>query len=135
MKIKIIFLFFVSAALFFLLLQGKSLLLGQSLFKYLPQSDEVKSWNKDGTPQEFEGEDLYLYINGGAEIYHEYGFSRVVVQEYKNRNRKSISVEIFEMESPKAAFGIYTFKSSPRGKELALGNEGRMEAYYLNFWK
>jgi hypothetical protein len=102
---------------------------------YLPADNATAGWTRDGGPQEFEGEDLYTYINGGAEIYQEYGFRRVVVQDYENPQGKSVSLEIFEMETPAAAFGMFTFKRSGGGKTLALGAGAELEAYYMNFWK
>lgn len=97
--------------------------------------EELGEWKRKDSPQEYEGEDLFLYINGGAEIYHEYGFERVIVQDYINENGKSVSLEIFEMTSSESAFGIYTFKIRPQGKTVAVGHQGHMEDYYLNFWK
>lgn len=102
---------------------------------YLPADGAAPGWDRDGDPQEFEGEDLYTYIDGGAEIYQEYGFRRVVVQDYRNPRGKSVSLEIFEMESPAAAYGMFTFKRSGKGRSLELGGGGEIEAYYLNFWK
>ncbi len=107
----------------------------RDLHKYLPGTDETGEWKEDDLPQEYEGEDLYLYINGGAEIYHEYGFKQVIVQDYTRKNGKSIALEIFEMESIEGAYGIYTFKTSTEGKELALGDKAQLSDYYLNFWK
>ncbi|MFQ6081918.1 MAG: DUF6599 family protein [Candidatus Aminicenantia bacterium] len=126
---------FASCILLLLLSSEKSIALKGSLSKYLPKSGEIGEWKTNDIPQEFKGEDLFLYINGGAEIYHEYGFKQVLVQDYINKNGKSVSLEIFEMLSSDSAFGIYTFKTSSEGKELALGDEGRLGSYYLNFWK
>ena len=102
---------------------------------YLPASGEVDEWKKERALLSYSGEDLFTYINGGAEIYHEYGFKQVVVQDYKNANERSLSVEIFKMENPAAAYGIYSFKKSPEGKPWETAHEGRLEGYYLNFWK
>lgn len=102
---------------------------------YLPADNAAPGWTKDGEPQEYEGEDLYTYIDGGAEIYQEYGFRRVILQDYKNAKGKSVSLEIFEMETPAAAFGLFTFKRSGSGKTVSLGTGAELEAYYLNFWK
>ncbi len=102
---------------------------------YLPAGNAVEGWAKDGEPQEYEGEDLYTYIDGGAEIYQEYGFRRVIIQDYKNAKGKSVSLEIFEMGSPAAAFGMFSFKRSGSGKTVDLGAGAELEAYYLNFWK
>jgi hypothetical protein len=101
----------------------------------LPSGQAVPGWTADGDPQPFEGEDLYTYIDGGAEIYQEYGFRRVVVQDYKNAKGLSVSLEIFEMKTPAAAFGIFSFKRSGNGKSVPLGSGGELESYYLNFWK
>jgi hypothetical protein len=105
------------------------------LARLLPAGGEAKGWTAAGDPQIFKGEDLFLYINGGAEVYQEYGFRRVIAQEYKGAGGKTISLEIYEMADPAAAFGMFTFKSSARGKPAELGQGGRIEDYYLNFWK
>jgi hypothetical protein len=89
----------------------------------------------DGSLQEYEGEDLYTYIDGGAEIYQEYGFARVILQDYKNPAGKSVSLEIFEMKTPEAAFGMFSFKRSGSGKAVPVGAGAELESYYLNFWK
>jgi hypothetical protein len=102
---------------------------------YLPDGNAVPGWAKDGEPQEYEGEELYTYIDGGAEIYKEYGFRRIIIQDYKNAKGKSVSLEIFEMETPAAAFGMFSFKRSGSGRPVALGAGAELEAYYLNFWK
>jgi hypothetical protein len=102
---------------------------------YLPGGNAVSGWAKDGEPQEFEGEELYTYIDGGAEIYQEYGFARVVVQDYKTAGGKSVSLEIFEMTSPAAAFGMFSFKRSGSGKSVPFGTGAELESYYQNFWK
>lgn len=107
----------------------------EGLVRYLPQSGEAGTWERGDVPQPYKGETLYDYINGGAEIYYEYGFEEVIVQDYKNPSGKEITLEIFKMRNHKGAYGIYTFKRSVRGKEVSFGNEGQIEDYYLNFWK
>lgn len=107
---------------------------GKSLQQYLPPG-EIDGWKRNYSPEEYVGEDLYLYINGGAEIYHEFGFQRILVQDYKNMHEKSISLEVYEMTDPESAFGIYTFKRGDSGECLSLGSGSSLEDYYLNFWK
>jgi len=107
----------------------------QNIALYLPESGVIDGWERERALHSYMGEDLFLYINGGAEIYHEYGFKQVVVQDYKNANERSLSVEIYEMINPAAAYGIYSFKKSPEGVPLDITAEGRLEGYYLNFWK
>ncbi len=101
----------------------------------LPSGVELGEWKALYEPEIVEGEDLYLLINGGAEIYHEYGFKRAMTQSYENAGGKSINIEIYEMTGPASAFGVYTFKTGKNGMPSKVGNEGLLEGYYLNFWK
>ena len=106
------------------------------LQQFLPESRVDPDWNLSGEPECYEGEDLFLMINGGAEIYHEYGFKRVVAAVFVHSDgRTRINVEIYEMNDPTAAFGMYTQKSSLEGESLSENLWGRLEDYYLNFWK
>lgn len=107
----------------------------KELFTLLPDQNQLKDWKPFGEPQYAEGEDLFLLINGGAEIYYEYGFKRAVIHSYSHKDGTSINVEIYEMEDAVSAYGMYSFKIGGNGKDIPIGTEGRMEEYYLNFWK
>jgi len=110
--------------------------LGQDpLAKLLPAEAQAPGWSRDGLAQEFAGQDLYAYMDGGAEIYQEYGFVRAIVQDYSSGKGRSISLEIFEMETPAAAYGIFTLKRSGKGKAVGPGGTAELEDYYLNLWK
>ena len=50
---------------------------------------------------------LYGYINGGAELYLEYGFDNLAVTELQYEGR-DIRVETYRMKDPEAAFGIFS---------------------------
>jgi hypothetical protein len=105
------------------------------LARFLPQAADLTGWSPQGSPQRYRGEDLFLYIDGGAEIYHEYGFKQVIARDYRDRKDRTITLEIYEMSSPESAFGMFTFKSSGRGSSESLGQDARLEDYYLNFWE
>lgn len=106
-----------------------------SIAGLLPKSSELAEWQPEGAPQLFSGEELFSYIDGGAEIYYEYGFRRILVQDYRDSAGQAISLEIFEMLSPQSAYGIYRFKTSRQGRRLDLGDECQLADYYLNLWK
>lgn len=105
------------------------------LRKLLPNEQEAGEWKSSGPPQVFKGEDLFTYIDGGAEIYYEYGFRQVLVQDYRNAKGRRISLEIFEMASPESAYGMYTFKTHPDGQKVEAGEEAQIADYYLNLRK
>ena len=100
----------------------------------LPDPSGLDGWVSKDEAQAYEEDDLYLYIDGGAELYHEYGFKRVLAQDYW-KGARSVSLEIFEMASPESAFGIFSFKRSKEGVTTGIGSADSLEDYYLNFWK
>jgi hypothetical protein len=106
-----------------------------NLVKYLPGRPDLQGWAPKGKPQIYKGEDLFLYIDGGAEIFHEYGFRQVITQDYANPAGKTITLDIFEMATSECAYGMYSFKIGAKGKSLPLGQDAALEDYYLNFWK
>ena len=87
-----------------------------------PSAREVEGWAPAGAAQVFEGEDLFQLINGGAEIYHEFGFQRALSQDYIGAEGRSIALEVYEMEGVAAAYGVYSFKSGT-GQPLDLGGD------------
>ena len=119
--------------LFSLCMEGKEE--PNTLIPLLPQKGEAGQWIPDDKPQYSDTDDLYLLINGGAEIYYEYGFSQAAIQSYINYDEKYINLEIFEMTDPAAAFGAFTFKRGDDGEILYIGDGAFLEGYYLNLWK
>ncbi len=102
---------------------------------YLPRAGELPGWAATAEPEYAEGEDLFSLINGGAEVYHEYGFKQTITQGFKSKSGKSFNLEIYEMRDPAAAYGVYTFKTGDSGKPVPVDGEGLLEDYYLNFRK
>ncbi len=91
----------------------------------------VGLWSADGEAEVYAGDHLFVYINGGAEIYHEYGFQQLTVQRYR-RGDDRVSVEIYTMDGD--AFGIYSFARSGNGRPVNLGNGATAADYYMHLW-
>jgi hypothetical protein len=106
----------------------------QDISKYLPINNEVENWNPVDTVKTFVGEDLFLLINGGAEIYHKHGFIQVISQTFENSTNKQVSIEFYEMKTPEAAKTIYESKISENGDKLEFGTEATLNNYYLNMY-
>jgi len=83
-----------------------------SVFVY-PQSGmyELTSTDLPGATftrnDSFTGTGLWGYINGGADLYLEYGFEKVRVQEFEWHENK-IKINFYKMSNPEAAFGIFS---------------------------
>ncbi len=114
---------------------GADQAIASGLSALAPTTDDLDVWTPVGKPQQHEGTHLYELINGGAELYHEFGFRRVLAQEYVDPEQRYIALEIYEMESPAAAFGIFTFKASRTGQSIPLGTEAILAGHYLNIWQ
>ncbi len=88
-----------------------------SSFLFLP----LMTWSQDLVPlvitdipqamidrsQTYDGESLWGYIDGGADIFMEYGFQSMLVQELTWNNEK-LKLEVYRMQTPEGAFGIYS---------------------------
>ena len=104
-----------------------------SITDLAPVTGEVEGWAPIAEAQVFEGEDLFELINGGAEIYHEFGFRQALAQDFTGPDQRLIALEVFEMMDSAAAYGTYSFKISGSGRTLEVGDEAMLEDYYLNF--
>lgn len=102
----------------------------------LPEAGKEGEWRVSSEPRFYEPENLFEYINGAADEYLLYGFRRVVTADYNvGAGPSSVNVEIYLMESPMHAFGIYAAERSPAEKPVEVGVMGYLGANALNFYK
>lgn len=80
------------------------------------------------------GDGLFELIDGGAELYHEYGFRQAITLSLENAARSSIQVELYEMADPAAAYGAFSLMQSGKFVPGALGQGSLRFSYYLVFW-
>ena len=76
----------------------------------LPKDQFLPGWVKNKSPKKFTSSNLYGHINGGAELFLEFGFEELLIQEYHHKDQK-IDVELYRMLDPVAALGIYLMKA------------------------
>jgi hypothetical protein len=62
---------------------------------------------KTSEVQTFVGQNLYEYIDGGAEVYHQYGFIEVSTADFK-AGEIEITADIYRFATPDGAFGMYS---------------------------
>jgi FAD/FMN-containing dehydrogenase len=82
---------------------------------------------------DYEGEALYDYINGGAELYLSYGLAGMTGCKYNGDGLPQVTVEIYEMTSAANAFGVYT--QSRDREEYEYGQGSQRSGDFLLFWK
>ncbi|HSL18151.1 MAG TPA: DUF6599 family protein [Methylomirabilota bacterium] len=92
----------------------------------------VEGWELDGEPLVFVGDTLFELINGGAELYHQHGFVQALSAQYVDGEGRTIALEVFEMGDAEGAATVFAEKAGESGEPVELGDEARLESYYLN---
>jgi len=105
----------------------------QNLFSVLPNS--IEGWSAQDSSALYPGEELYRLIDGGADIFLEYGFIKVLTQRYIYSQDKLISAEIYEMKDSSAAFGIFSLFTFETGKPVKFNSNAFAGDEFLLFQK
>jgi hypothetical protein len=82
----------------------------------------------------FTAESLYGYMNGGAELYLEYGFDTLIVTEVVSGGN-DIKIESYRMKDDEAAFGIFSVSRFRCNGGPKLTDHQCRSAYQLQFCK
>ncbi len=77
-----------------------------ALHPHLPTEQTVPGWKLDGPQIRYVPDSLFNYINGGAEIFNEFGFQELTVQTYRKGDLE-ITVELYRMDGSPAALGMF----------------------------
>ncbi len=98
----------------------------------LPPDGFLGAWRKADAPKRFTEADLYGYIDGGAELFLEYGFEQLTVQKYRD-STDEFTVEAYRMTDPAAALGIYLMKAGKETPVRGLSDRHSANRYQLMF--
>lgn len=104
---------------------------GRELQELLPDPVAAACEIVEG-PDLYSSDSLYEYINGAAEAFISYNFQQLVHQIYLC-GEVELTCDIYRLESPVDAFGIYSIERSRDGEFIELGIEGFKEGSILNF--
>ena len=86
-------------------------------------------------PEIYEGDYLFDLINGGAELYYEYGFEKVLSVHYADPSNSNIQVEIYEMIDIASAYGIFSISQQTAEWFDQPGNLSAVSEDYISFWQ
>ncbi len=98
-----------------------------------PPTSAIAPW-QIRTCKPYQPHTLHEYINGGAELFLEYGVEQAASLEYIH-GEQGLVVDIYAMQTPEAAFGIYSANRDLRHPALAIGAEATQFDYHLIFWQ
>jgi hypothetical protein len=106
---------------------------GKPMTRSLLVPKEINGWKATEQDRVYGRQTLFDYIDGGAEIYLTYRFREVIVRTLERKEHPNITIEIFDMETPEDAFGIFTFERESPDIEIGQGSE--YADGLLRFWK
>ena len=107
-----------------------------SLSSFLPADTEIPGWKKSAAERTFLPENLWEYIDGGAEGYLAYDFQAVVTADYANEEADCQAVvDIYRMANPLCGFGIYSAERPQNAHIIEIGSQGYLTGNALHFWQ
>lgn len=117
---------------FFLMIMGFLTLQPQDDILKISEQDLVGIKIEDA--RVFNGNALWGYINGGADIYLEYGFSELLAQKVKYKDGQYI-VDMYKMNDPESAFGIFSVSHNNCEEKLENASYSCVSPYQVQFVK
>jgi hypothetical protein len=107
---------------------------GLSCSSFLPDEIAQAGIERSSETLVFKGESLYEYIDGGAEIYHTYGFVEVATANYAFDETEMV-VDIYRFNNPDNAYGLFASFRPDNPAFIQLGAEGFSSPTSIDFVK
>lgn len=103
----------------------------RALQESLPK--KINGWKASTEDHIYNEKSIFDYINGAAEVYRAYNMKQCLARRYSIEKGPAIVLDIFDMGSPRDAFGVFTHDTD--GNPVSVGQEGRYRPGWLSFWK
>lgn len=100
----------------------------------MPPDGFATGWVKAEALRTFGGSRLFDHIDGGAELYLEFGFRTLGVQRYA-RGEDELVLEVYEMAGPESALGLYLMKCGRETPQAAIAVRNSSEAAQFTILK
>jgi Family of unknown function (DUF6599) len=102
-----------------------------------PKPGFSAGWVLDGPIKYYDRDTLFEYINGEAELFYPFGFTRLASAFYKKAGDPKIglAVDIYQMGSLLETFGIYASFRKRDSDFLKIGSQGFVSPSQLMFYQ
>lgn len=108
----------------------------EALTALLPPDGAAGSWRLTGQARTYGPDDLWEYIDGGAEGYLVYNFEAVVTADYElAEGDLQAVVDIYRMADQLCGFGIFAAERAMDAARIEIGSQGYLSDNALNFWQ
>jgi hypothetical protein len=105
--------------------------MNDQLKRLLP--NKINQWSIAEQDQFYNSENLYEYINGGAELFLSYGFKHMITRIYTTPDQPEIIVDVFDMGNSYNAYGVFSY--SREQEDSTFGQGSQYVTGLLLFWK
>ena len=97
----------------------------------------LPGWKPEGEPYRYVSENLYEYINGGADYFIAYGFVALTGINYApvSGGMDSVTVDIYDMGDKLNAFGVFQPRKDSQASSLNIGTGSFGSDEYVAFHK
>ena len=98
----------------------------------LMPADGFTGWKRAPQQRVYTEADLYGYIDGGAELFLEFGFEQLTQQKY-TKGTATFTVDLYRMRDPIAATGIYLMKCGKEARRPGFAERHTVSRHQLLF--
>jgi len=91
--------------------------------QFLPEKVESSGLARASEIKTFTGDSLWEYLDGGADLYNQYGFAEVATTSYKSGPLEMVA-DVYRFDNPTNAFGLYSMLRPEKPNIVLLGIEG-----------
>lgn len=96
---------------------------------------DIEGFTRSNDVVSYRPDNLFEYINGAAELYLMYDFSGLNLQQYKDKDENTITIEIYDQKTINNSFGIYSQERPYECEYLDIGAQATYMEGYLNFYQ
>jgi len=94
---------------------------------------QVEGWKLTAPPTQYTPDNLFEYVDGGADAFLQFDFEELLSASYVNAQKVEVTVDIYRHRNAARAFGIYTQERPAGSVPLPVGTEGNAGSDHLEF--
>ena len=108
----------------------------ETLTALLPPDGAAAGWKMSGQARSYGPDNLWEYIDGGAEGYLVYNFQGVATADFElAETQRQAVVDIYRMANQLCGFGIFSAERAMDAAGVDIGAQGYLSDNTLNFWQ
>jgi hypothetical protein len=98
--------------------------------KWFPQ---VEGWKFSAAPTQYTPDNLFEYVDGGADAFLQFDFEELLTASYVNAQKVEVTVDLYRHRNAARAFGMYTQERPAGSTPVPVGIEGIAGPDHLEF--